>query len=429
MLRKVVFLLIFSFFVLIFYAGTVTAPYSCTGCSSEETKEEAESLGIGGTQTDSSETSTKEGSTDITVTTTSSLSCTGGGTCSTSTSTTTTQSSTQGTVTTSPSGTTAINAKGNQVEGAIGLNSNGEFVFGTQADADAYAESLGLENPTITADETVTGEEGFSINEGLIGGKTIERDIGFSCDPIGSTVECTIGGCPGTQTCLSTGWSACIDNSDSCIPSGSGCNFNNRCELLDQSYGGNATENQNLCSSDCWTTISMNPILGVVPGQEVTLTIQFNDSRYIAGGKANYYLTIDGVVWDATNGCNIANVNVTPVADGVNTACTWQGVTADCTSTSVNGYLKVTTKCKVPSTLVGTTHTLTALPTIYSRATQLTAAITTFTIQTVAGSITGNVVAGGTTLRGAITQFTTAQTTGMSQIVQDFFNWILSLFG
>jgi len=124
--------------------------------------------------------------------------------------------------------------------------------------------------------------------------------------------------------------------------------------------------------------VSINPNANALAGQQVTLTIAFNDSRYSAGHSSTYQLTIDGITWDSTNGCSIAGVKVNPVANGINTPCTWAGLTNDCTSYSVNGYLQVITKCNLPQNLVVQTHILSVTPTIYSNPTQLNPASTTF---------------------------------------------------
>jgi len=150
------------------------------------------------------------------------------------------------------------------------------------------------------------------------------------------------------------------------------CGIIGRCE---------SAETQASCPNDCYTTVSISPNVAAIAGQEVALTIVFNDSRYVAGHNAKYSLTIDGIAWNAENGCNIAGVNVTPTADGVGTACIWQGLVKDCTSTSVNGYLKVVTKCNLPNNLPPTSHSLIATPTFYSEETILTGASVKFTIQ------------------------------------------------
>jgi hypothetical protein len=198
--------------------------------------------------------------------------------------------------------------------------------------------------------------------------------------------------------------------------------------------------------------------VAAVPGQEVILTISFSDSRYTTGRKASYTLTIDGIVWDANNGCDIASVNITPTAHGMMTQCSWQGFGSDkhCFSTSVDGFLKIETKCNLPFNLGGASHILQATPTFYSIPTTLNEASAQFTTRKVSsavGAITGNVVsvtggnvpgitlsqgstqfitgnAGGrTTLTQAVTKFTTAQVVGMTGLAQEFFNWVLSIFG
>ena len=155
---------------------------------------------------------------------------------------------------------------------------------------------------------------------------------------------------------------------------GCGCNNNSICD---------STETQDKCNADCYTTVSISPNIAAVPGQEVVLTISFNDSRYVAGHIAKYSLTIDGIAWNAENGCNIAGVNVTPTAHQMRYACGWEGKGSDkhCLSTSVNGSLQIETKCNLPYNLVGTTHSLIATPTFYSEETILTGASVTFTTQ------------------------------------------------
>jgi len=188
--------------------------------------------------------------------------------------------------------------------------------------------------------------------------------------------------CSGT-TCVNEGCSKTVSYASQCTVDqctvgicrpecGCGCNNNSICD---------STETQDKCNADCYTTVSISPNIAAVPGQEVILTISFNDSRYVAGHIAKYSLTIDGIAWNADNGCNIAEVNVTPTANGINTACTWQGLTKDCSSTSVNGSLKVTTKCNLPYNMTGATHSLVATPTFYSQETILSGASVKFTTQ------------------------------------------------
>jgi hypothetical protein len=175
--------------------------------------------------------------------------------------------------------------------------------------------------------------------------------------------QCTVGTC--RPEC------GCITTTTTTVPPS--CGIPGRCE---------PGENQTSCPNDCYTTVFISPNVAVVPGQNVTLEIAFNDSRYLAGHNAKYSLTVDGIVWNANNGCNIASVNVTPITNGIGTTCTWQGMpTKQCTSTSVDGYLKVTTICNLPYNLQPTTHSLIATPAFYSQETILSEASTKFTTQ------------------------------------------------
>jgi len=195
-----------------------------------------------------------------------------------------------------------------------------------------------------------------------------------------------------------------------------------------------ASETQASCPSDCYTSVSINPNVGATGGQLVTVMIAFNDSRYVAGHNANYQLTIDGVTWDSTNGCSIAGVNATPTANGMNGGCAWkrmmgggmmEEMNASCTSTSVNGYLKLVTQCNLPYNLVGGNHVFQATPTFYSNPTTLNSGLIVFQVGQAGSVMTGD--AAGVTLNQAVAKFTTAQTTGTMQMLNDFFNWLMSL--
>ena len=178
----------------------------------------------------------------------------------------------------------------------------------------------------------------------------------------GTTMPPTTTTLPPTTTTLST------------------CTHNNVCQLTSGSYGDDADENQARCPSDCKTTVSLIPQQSS-PNQQVTITIAFNDSRYATGGKTSYTLLIDNsIVWDSSNGCNIAGVQVTPPSNQYNAACTWQGITWPCTSTSVNGYLSITTNCRMPDVQPGS-HTLKVTPTIYSKPKQLNAITASFVVK------------------------------------------------
>lgn len=124
------------------------------------------------------------------------------------------------------------------------------------------------------------------------------------------------------------------------------CNNNGRCE---------SGETQDNCPNDCKTTVSMQPSVNLMPGQQVTITIAFNDSRYIANHDVKFDLTIDGQIWSATD-CWISGKKM--------------GGCAGCMShppgtISQNGYYKTQTTCNTPITATTGSHTLQATPTIY----------------------------------------------------------------
>ena len=157
-------------------------------------------------------------------------------------------------------------------------------------------------------------------------------------------------------------------------------NLNGRCELIGGSYGDDADENQVRCAVDCYTAVLLAPKESS-PNQDVTIAVAFNDSRYVAGGNASYSLLIDNKVWDASNGCKIANVKVFPPKNQYNAACSWQGLSEPCTSTSVNGYLYVTTQCRMPSNISPGLHTLQITPTIFSKPLKLNPMSTSFVVK------------------------------------------------
>ncbi len=84
-------------------------------------------------------------------------------------------------------------------------------------------------------------------------------------------------------------------------------NRNGKCE---------AGETQLTCPTDCYTTVSMSPSQ-VSSGQEVNLTIAYNDSRHIRGYGASFGLAIDGSKWDSTNGCGLAGSKINPDSTAV----------------------------------------------------------------------------------------------------------------
>jgi len=119
----------------------------------------------------------------------------------------------------------------------------------------------------------------------------------------------------------------------------------------------NYPETQVSCASDCNTTATLpSP---VTPGEIVTISVEFWDFRYLAGGKVRVDLSIDGAtVWNAANGCSIGGVKLGPTSGSGTTA--WPSGTV-----SEDGHFKVTALCTVPSSISAGAHTLSATPTIF----------------------------------------------------------------
>lgn len=116
-------------------------------------------------------------------------------------------------------------------------------------------------------------------------------------------------------------------------------------------------ETQSNCAADCFTTATMpSP---VTPGEIVSITVEFEDFRYLANGKVKIDLSIDGTTtWNSANGCNIGGMKMGPT--NANGATAWPSGT-----TSEDGHFEVTALCTVPSSIGAGAHTLFATPTIY----------------------------------------------------------------
>jgi len=214
-------------------------------------------------------------------------------------------------------------------------------------------------------------------------------------------------------------------------PPSSNCNSNNKCEQKSNPsapfYNSSIEENetQDNCPVDCFTYVNINPNIAVSL-QEVSLVLTFNDTRYGAGHEVSYNLVIDNVVWNNTNGCPIANKNVKPDANGIGSPCTWTGVSSPCTSTSLDGFMQVRTTCFLPENLSVSSHTLTVIPIFYSEPTQLGQGSTQFVAQSASGTVAET--GGGIVLTQAFTTFAIQQAEATVQNLQNFFDWLFSLF-
>jgi hypothetical protein len=153
------------------------------------------------------------------------------------------------------------------------------------------------------------------------------------------------------------------------------CNNNGICEV----YALNIGENQTGCPHDCYTVAYFTPYQNLLPGQEVAVTVYFNDSRWDSSRDASLNLTIDGKGWTE---CQVHNkrwkINIGwPGGDGI-WSSTYGGKPIQITS--YLGYARLETNCSLPTWLGSGSHYFVATPTIYSKPTVLTPAITRFTV-------------------------------------------------
>jgi hypothetical protein len=150
------------------------------------------------------------------------------------------------------------------------------------------------------------------------------------------------------------------------------CHENGICELV---YG----EDQGNCPNDCYTVAYFTPSQNLLPGQEVSVIIYFNDSRWSSSRDASLNLTID---WKEWTECQVQNKKWT--AMGWNHQDYWYNSTNNITITSMLGYAKLETNCSLPTWLTSGTHYFRARPTIYSEPTELTEAVAVFYVGTTA---------------------------------------------
>jgi hypothetical protein len=152
--------------------------------------------------------------------------------------------------------------------------------------------------------------------------------------------------------------------------------------------------NNNICDpgetqacSDCKTFASILPNY-TYPGQEVTIMIYFNDSRFNVS-KSDYDVKFDlfisNIAWNSTNGCDIGGKKLRAE---MNCECGMGGCrekyghyeSSKYWITLVDGYANLTAICKIPTTLKPGFYTLKAIPTIYSSPIVLTSAEAQFIV-------------------------------------------------
>ncbi|MEM3769251.1 MAG: hypothetical protein QXE37_04370, partial [Nitrososphaerales archaeon] len=131
-------------------------------------------------------------------------------------------------------------------------------------------------------------------------------------------------------------------------------------------------ETQDNCIEDCKTIVTIQPS-DVKPGQTVNLIIAFNDSRYSSNHDVRLDLTIDGQPWQTAD-CFINGKRWSELGWSGLSAKGWSCSAGMCKGmyqdhsiaiTSLDGYGKIETTCKIPLTVASGQHVLQATPTIY----------------------------------------------------------------
>jgi hypothetical protein len=117
------------------------------------------------------------------------------------------------------------------------------------------------------------------------------------------------------------------------------------------------------CCADCETRVTLSPTF-TYPGDEVTITIEFYDSRYYQNHDVLINLTIDGNHWPEAY-CKISVKKWSEYWDLSGGGCKKCGG-EDIDIISQEGYGKIVAKCIIPPDTPAGTHTLKAVPTIYS---------------------------------------------------------------
>jgi hypothetical protein len=133
-------------------------------------------------------------------------------------------------------------------------------------------------------------------------------------------------------------------------------NPNNLCEV---------GENQINCPQDCNTVVSVYP-QRMYPGSKVNVTVYFNDSRFYIGRDVKLALYIDDVPWTT---CEIDNKKWTDM--GWSRGENWETTLNSIRIVSKNTFAQINFECLVPSDIDQGTHTLKAVPYMYSKETPL----------------------------------------------------------
>lgn len=148
--------------------------------------------------------------------------------------------------------------------------------------------------------------------------------------------------------------------------SGYTCNYNGRCEKY---------ETQDSCSSDCKTVLIL-PKRTVFPGQRISLTVEFNDSRfhYSQGNFSNVRLilqfyTPEEVFIMNWSDCKVHAINWSEIVRECN--MNWGEFNEyDCKGTKIvlaEGYGRISFNCTIPKDLEIGEYILKVTPVIYSK--------------------------------------------------------------
>jgi hypothetical protein len=158
---------------------------------------------------------------------------------------------------------------------------------------------------------------------------------------------------------------------------------------------------ETICSSkygilaNATSFVSIDPPVVSYPGQNVTITVRFNDPDYVKGKNVSINITVkkDGTYqeWDINSNC-FSRVNIS--ASGTNQPCNWKKGTGmssaecgadmqgDMNATSENEFFEVKAICSVPDWFPYGRRVLRVIPTYYGSSVPLASAETEFYAET-----------------------------------------------
>jgi hypothetical protein len=220
------------------------------------------------------------------------------------------------------------------------------------------------------------------------------KDVNTGNPIAGATVSAS-GPSSGSASTNSNGYYLISNlNSGSYTVTASATGYNSQSKSASVSAGSTTTvnfdltpfcNNNSICDpgetqacSDCKTFVSIYPTY-TYPGQQVTITVYFNDSRFDVDKPTydvEFDLFISNIPWNSTNGCDIGGKKL---RSEMNCGCGTGGCkgkhgyygSSEYWVDFVDGYAKITATCKIPANIAAGSHTLKAIPVIYSSVTPL----------------------------------------------------------